>query len=792
MDIGTLTGYIDLDTTKWDAALDAISDTASTTAEKITAGFALGGAAAAGAFGLALSSAMNLEAGTDKVAAALGLTEEQARIAGEVAGNVYAEGWGESSEEVNTAVEAIMSSIKGMKNASETELQAVTQSALIFSEAMGIDVSKSAQVAGNMISNGLAKDGADAFDMLTAAAQKVPAALREDVLDAADEYGQFFNTLGIKGPEAMGMLAKGAEKGMYGIDKTGDAIKEFTIRSTDMSAASKAAYGAIGLDANKMANDILAGGDTASGAFNKVIDGLLGIKDPAERANTAIALFGTPLEDIGVKDIPKFLAGLKSGQKGLGDYEGAAKRAGDTMSDNAQANLTSFTRTLKGEFVSVVGGSVLPVVNDLTAKLSGGLGPAFDVAGRAVSATTNFLKDHKGVAVALAVVIGTLTAVTAAHAAVMGVQSAGGILKWLAATKPALATMRVATAVQWAWNAAITANPIGIIIVAIAALVAGLVWFFTKTETGRKIFSAAMDGMKIAAQAVADFFTTTLPEAATTAWRWITDKFNALVTFHASLPGRVSQAVSGLFDKAKSLATDAKDFAISKALAFVTWYFSMPGKIARAAAGLFDKPKALARAAKDYAIDRMVAMLDWLGGLPGRVSNRTSGAFNKVRSLARDAKDSAVEKMREMLDWFGGLPGKVSNKVGGMFDAIPAAMRAAAKGVKDAWNANIGGKGLTIDLPDSLPGLPNSWSVSIPRLATGARVGAYKPMTAIIGDANEPENVLRDSQLRAIIAAAIGQAGGGAGGGQMIGQANFYGQDENAIVEGLWHRLRTR
>lgn len=792
MDIGTLTGYIDLDTTKWDNALDAIGDSLSTTNDKIAAGFALGGAAAAGAFGYALGSAMDLEAGTDKVAAALGLTEEQARIAGEVAGNVYADGWGESSDQVNTAVEAIMSSIKGMKNASETDLQAVTQSALIFSDAMGIDVSKSAQVAGNMISNGLAKDGADAFDMLTAAAQKVPAALREDVLDAADEYGQFFNTLGIKGPEAMGMLAKGAEKGMYGIDKTGDAIKEFTIRSTDMSAASKAAYGAIGLDANKMANDILAGGETASGAFNKVIDGLLGIKDPAERANTAIALFGTPLEDIGVKDIPKFLSGLKSGQKGLGDYEGAAKRAGKTMSDNAQANLTSFTRTLKGEFVSVVGGSVLPVVNDLTAKLSGGLGPAFDLAGKAVSSVTGFFKEHQGVALTLAGVITALTAVTAAHSAVLAVQAAGGIAKWLAATKPAVLATKVWTATQWALNASLWANPITWIVAGVIALVAAIVWVATKTEWGQKVMDVAWSGIKAGAQAVAGFFTKTLPDAAQTAWTWITDKFNALVSFHASLPGRIASAVSGLFNKAKDLAGEAKDFVISKALAFVNWYFGMPGRIARAAIGLFDKPKALARGAKDYAVDRMVALLDWLSGLPSRVSNRVSGMFGKVKSLATDAKDSAIGKMKDMLDWFGDLPGRVSNKVGGMFDAIPAAMRAAARGVKDAWNANIGGRGLTIDLPDKLPGLPDSWSVSIPRLFTGARVGAYKPMTAIIGDANEPENVLRDSQLSAIIQAAIAKAGGGSGGGSMIGQANFYDQDPNVIVESLWHKLRTR
>lgn len=54
---------------------------------------------------------------------------------------------------------------------------------------------------------------------------------------------------------------------------------------------------------------------------------------------------------------------------------------------------------------------------------------------------------------------------------------------WSAATK-------AATAVQGAFNAVVSANPIGAIITAIAAVVAALVWFFTQTETGRKAWAA--------------------------------------------------------------------------------------------------------------------------------------------------------------------------------------------------------------------------------------------------------------------------------------------------------------
>lgn len=55
--------------------------------------------------------------------------------------------------------------------------------------------------------------------------------------------------------------------------------------------------------------------------------------------------------------------------------------------------------------------------------------------------------------------------------------------------------MVVATAAQWAWNAAMSANPIAIIILAIAALVAGLVWFFTQTELGKAIWENVMSAI---------------------------------------------------------------------------------------------------------------------------------------------------------------------------------------------------------------------------------------------------------------------------------------------------------
>lgn len=48
---------------------------------------------------------------------------------------------------------------------------------------------------------------------------------------------------------------------------------------------------------------------------------------------------------------------------------------------------------------------------------------------------------------------------------------------------------RVAAGAQWLLNAAMTANPIGLIIAGVAGLTAGLVWFFTQTKVGQQAWA---------------------------------------------------------------------------------------------------------------------------------------------------------------------------------------------------------------------------------------------------------------------------------------------------------------
>ncbi|NUS74876.1 MAG: hypothetical protein HOV70_01580 [Streptomyces sp.] len=356
-----------------------------------TAMVAVGAIVAAG-----FAEALDQSRLSSKLAAQLDLSKGEAERVGGVVGDLFAEGFGDSFETVNTAAGAVMTSIEGMADASAGELKDATAQALNFAEAFDIDVTRAAQSAGTAIHAGLAKDGAEAFDLFTKAASKVPAALREDLLDASDEYGQFFTTLGFDGQQAFSVLVDASKKGAFGIDKAGDAIKEFTILSTDMSTSSQAAYEEIGLDAEEMANAILAGGDSAKNATQKIIDGLLGIEDPATQANTAIALFGTPLEDLNVKDIPDFLESLKGASGSMDDFEGAAKRAGDTLRDNAGTKVEAFRRSVQQHLVDFLGGTAIPAVSDFKARFQDVFGSIWEEAGaggtEGVDRIVNFFK----------------------------------------------------------------------------------------------------------------------------------------------------------------------------------------------------------------------------------------------------------------------------------------------------------------------------------------------------------------------------------------------------------------
>lgn len=323
------------------------------------------GVAAAAAVAGGFASALDQGRSTSRLAASLGLDPAESERAGAIAGGLYRDAYGESFDEVGSAVGAVMSTLRDLD---PEGVERVTAAALDLAGAFELDVDRAVSSAGVAVSSGLARDADHAVDLMASAMQRMPAHMREELLEATDEYGQFFAALGLSGEESFGMLAAASQDGMYGIDKTGDSLKELTIRATDMSALSVSAYEAAGLSADDMATRFLAGGADARGALDDLVAGLLGMDDPVARSNAAIALFGTPLEDLGVNEIPAFLASLTDVEAGLGDVGGSAVALGDTLNDNAATRIEAFKRETLGGLSSFIGDTLIPQIEDYAAR----------------------------------------------------------------------------------------------------------------------------------------------------------------------------------------------------------------------------------------------------------------------------------------------------------------------------------------------------------------------------------------------------------------------------------------
>ena len=116
----------------------------------------------------------------------------------------------------------------------------------------------------------------------------------------------------------------------------------------------------------------------------------------------------------------------------------------------------------------------------------------------------------------LTAALGANTVAQGANAAAQNVAAASTLRGRAAAMASAVAS-RTAAAAQWLWNAALTANPIGLIVAAVVAAGVAIWAFFTKTETGRQLWDKIWTGIKTTVSTVWNWLKTTLA----TAWTQI-------------------------------------------------------------------------------------------------------------------------------------------------------------------------------------------------------------------------------------------------------------------------------
>lgn len=322
------------------------------------------GVAAGAAFATGFMGAMETEAATDRLAAQLG-GSEWAHEMGDVAGELYVQGFGESVADTGAAVKNVVQNGLLPEDATNAQIENLSAKLMTFTDVLEQDVDMTTQAVSNMMRTGIAESSEEALNVLTRGVQQ-GADRAGDLAETFQEYSTMFRDAGLSAADATGLMVQGLRAGARDADTVADGLKEFAIRAQDGSEMSAEGFKLIGLNAEKMTSMVAQGGPAAREALDKVLDGLRGMEDPVKRNAAAVALFGTKAEDMGDA---LFNLDLDTAVNDLGNVEGATDKLGEAYDNNA-AKLETFKRQGLQRLTDFVGGTVIPGLEQL--------GPVFE------------------------------------------------------------------------------------------------------------------------------------------------------------------------------------------------------------------------------------------------------------------------------------------------------------------------------------------------------------------------------------------------------------------------------
>lgn len=199
-------------------------------------------------------------------------------------------------------------------------------------------------------------------------------------------------------------------------------------------------------------------------------------------------------------------------------------------------------------------------------------------------------------------------------AAVTAAQTTATIAKTVA-DKAAAAASKTWAAAQWLLNAALTANPIGLVVVAIVALVAAFVIAYQKSDKFRAVVTGAFDKVKAVASA---------------AFGWVKKNWPLILAILTGPIGLATLAIVKNFDKIKA------GFQ-----AVIDWIKTVPGKIKDLGGKFLDAGAAI-----------MGKIIDGIKSAAGFIGKIATGIWEAVKGLL----NKAIDKINAALEFKIDLP----------------------------------------------------------------------------------------------------------------------------------------
>jgi hypothetical protein len=393
----------------------------------------------------------------------------------------------------------------------------------------------------------------------------------------------------------------------------------------------------------KAAVDMAAalGGDVASKAQ------LLGkaLNDPAEGLSKLTRL-GVTFTDAQQEQIKAMSAAGDTAAAQALILDELGKKFGGSA--EAQATGSAKAKVAIGNLQETIGALLIPVVEKVSVLLAAAAVILQDVIG--------WFQRHQAIAITLGAALALIVTALVAYAAAVKLV---GIY-----TKVVTVATKLWAAAQWLLNAAMSANPIALVVIALAALVAGVVLAYKHFEPFREVVdavaSALTDGLGAALSWVTD---TLLPGLA--------DGLDAVVGFFTGLPGAilsyVADAATWLYDLGQKILGGLVDGMIFYLTIVKAFYVDLPLKIlsyiGNAALWLVDKGKDIVAGLLNGITDKMGDLINWalrlgsdivkwIGDIPGTMfelgTDVVEAILNGIRSIGGRIKDLILSFIPDM------------------------------------------------------------------------------------------------------------------------------------------------
>lgn len=293
---------------------------------------------------------------------------------------------------------------------------------------------------------------------------------------------------------------------------------------------------------------------------------------------------------------------------------------------------------------------------------------------------------------------------------------------WLAPIAAMIAGIVVAikawTIAQTALNIVLSANPLGLIVLAIAAVVAGIVLLYNKVDWFRAFVDGAMNAVVAVFQGFWDIVMAI--------YHWIANNWPLILGILTGPIGAAVIVITKNWDTIKNGFKAAIDFI--QQIAGTIWNIIT-----------FPFRRAI-DAAKTIVDEVPRAFQSAVSG----ITNALSTVWSVISRPFQDGWDKAKAAGEAVLSWFRGLYNAINGALSGVATVIRYPFETAFNAIKSLWNNTVGKISFTI--PSWVPGIGGK-GFSFPKMATGGIV--TRPTIALVGEAG-PEAVIPLNQMRSV------------------------------------------